>query len=156
MDGIRAWSGAVCLAALGCTALQVLAPSGSLGKVFRLSVHTFFICCMVLPLLKTGALAALDIASLPEPVVSELVNDTVNEQLQKQVREAVEEYTAAALSERGAAAKKIEVTTDISHEGCIYIQHVTITVDKQTVPIAKVVGEVLEQQWEATVEVKTE
>ena len=156
MDGIRAWSGAVCLAALGCTALQLLAPAGSLGKVFRLSVHTFFICCMVLPLLKTSATVMLDIASLPEPVISELVNDTVNEQLQSQVREVVGRYTETALAERGAAAKKIEVITDISDEGCIYIQHVTITVDKQTVPIAKVVGEVLEQQWEATVEVIAE
>ena len=156
MDGIRAWSGAVCLAALGCTALQLLAPAGSLGKVFRLSVHTFFICCMVLPLLKTGATAMLDVSSLPEPVVSELVSDTVNEQLQRQVCEAVESYTASAFAERDITAKKIEVTTDISDEGCIYIQHVTITVDKQTVPIAKVVGEVLEKQWEATVEVIAE
>ena len=61
-----------------------------------------------------------------------------------------------ALAQRGIAAKKIVVSTDISDNGGIYIQHVTLVVDKQNVPIAKAVGEVLIKQWGVPVEVATE
>ena len=74
----------------------------------------------------------------------------------EQVRAAVETLTEEALTERGVRAKKIEVETDISTRGDIYIQHVTLVVDKQNVPIAKAVGEVLTKQWEVPVEVTTE
>ena len=153
MDGIRAWSTAVCLSALGCAALQLLAPQGSLGKVFRLVANTFFLCCMLLPLLNIGSLTKLDIRDMPEGVVSSLLSDTVNRQLERQVQDTVTTLTAQALAERNVTAEKIHVETDISADGSIYIQHVAITVDKQTVPIAKVVGEVLSKQWEVPIEV---
>lgn len=156
MDGIRAWSAAVCLAALGCAAIQLLAPKDGIGKVFRLVVTTFFLCCMLLPMLKVGSLTQLDVADLPDAVVSEFLADTVTEQLERQVRDTVSTLATEMLAERGVTAEKIEVTTDISDEGGIYIQHVTITVDKQTVPIAKVAGEVLAKQLQASVEVTAE
>lgn len=156
MDGIRAWSAAVCLAALGCAAIQLLVRDSGVGRVFRLVATTFFLCCMLLPLMKLGSLTQLDVADLPDAVVSELLADTVTKQLERQVQDTVSTLTAEVLAERGVTAEKIEVTTDISEEGGIYIQHVTITVDKQTVPIAKVAGEVLAKQLQASVEVTAE
>ncbi len=146
----------MCLAALGCAAMQLLVPKGGVGRVFRLVATTFFLCCMLLPLLKLGSLTQLDVADLPDTVVSELLADTVTEQLERQVRDMVSALAAEVLTERGVTAEKIEVTTDISGEGGIYIQHVTITVDKQTVPIAKVAGEVLAKQLQTSVEVTAE
>ncbi len=156
MDGIRAWSTALCLAALGCAAIHLLAPKGGTGKLFRLVTNTFFLCCMLLPLLEIGSITAPDIADLPESVVSDLLSDTVTEQLRVQVRDTVIRLSEEALTQRGITAEKIVVSTDISDNGGIYIQHVTLVVDKQNVPIAKAVGEVLTKQWEVPVEVTTE
>ena len=153
MEAIRAWGGALCAAALGCTAVQLLAPSGGLGKVFRLVVNTFFLCCMLMPLCTAGRFAALNVELLPNEVVSELLADTVTEQLQTQVCDTVEALTRQAFAERGVETEKIEVYTDISEDGGIYIQRVAVTVDKQTVPMAKAAGEVLSNQWKAPVEV---
>lgn len=154
MDGLQTWCSAVCLSALGCAALRMLVPKNSIGKVFSLLLCTFFLCCLLSPLLTARGRWRLDVEGLPDAVVSDLLNDTVNEQLQVQVREVVTGIVQEALANRDITAKEIAVVTDISEQGGIYIQHITITVDKQTVPIAAVVREVLEQQLQATVEVK--
>lgn len=154
MDGLQAWCSAVCLSALGCAALRLLAPKNSIGKVFSLLLCTFFLCCMVSPLLAVRGRWKLDVDGLPDAVVSDLLADTVNEQLQVQVRETVTAVVEEALRNRGVTAEEIAVITDISEEGGIYIQHITITVDKQTIPVAAVVREVLERQLQTTVEVK--
>ena len=147
------WGGTLCVAALGCTAVQLLAPTGGVGKVFRLVVNTFFLCCMLMPLCTAGRFTALNMDVLPKAVVSELLADTVTEQLQTQVCDTVETLVRQALTERGVEAEKIEVHTDISEDGGIYIQQVAVTVDKQTVPMAKLAGEVLAKQWDTPIEV---
>lgn len=155
MEGIRSWSMVLCLAALGCTAVQLLAPKGSVGRVFRLVVHTFFLLCMLMPLTRIDSLGSLSVEALPESVVADVLEDTVTKQLEAQVHEAVEELAVQVLAVRGVSAKKIKVATDISADGGIYIQHVTLTVDKQSVPQAKLAGEVLSAQLEVPVEVIT-
>ncbi len=156
MDGIRAWSAAVCIAALGCSAVQLLAPKNSTGKLFRLIATTFFICCMMLPLLRWQSFAELDIGGLPEEVTAKLLEDTVTGQLHKQIKETVTVMAEECLAARGVTAEKIEVTTDTSADGGIYIQQVTITVDKQTVPNAKSAGEVLSEQLGTAVTVEAQ
>lgn len=155
MDGIRTWCATLCLAALGCTAVQLLAPKGGLGRVYRLAVHTFFLLCMLTPLTRIDSLGSLSVEHLPESVVTDVLEDTVTRQLETQVREAVTSLMNEAMSERGVQAKKIEVETDISVGGDIYIQHVTVTVDKQNVPQAKLAGEVLSTRLKVPVEVIT-
>ena len=154
MDGIRAWSAALCLVALGCAAVRLLAPKNGTGKLLQLIITTLFICCLLMPLLKLRSFEALDIRGLPDEVTSELLEDTVTQQLQRQIEDAVTALTEQRLAEQEIIAEQIAVQTDISAEGGIYIQHVTITVDKQTVPIAKTVGEVLAEQLNTTVTVE--
>ncbi len=156
MDGIRAWSAALCVVALGCSAVQLLAPKVGTGRIFRLIVATFFICCMVMPMLTWRASVSLDIGSLPDEVRADLLEEEVNRQLTAQVEKTVDSLARETLSARGATAKKITVYTDTSERGGIYIEQVTITVDKQTVPIAKAAGEVLAEQLGATVTVESE
>ena len=154
MDGIRAWSAALCLVALGCSAVRLLAPKNGTGKLLQLIITTLFICCLLMPLLKLRSFEALDIRGLPDEVTAELLEDTVAQQLRRQIEDAVTTLTEQRLAEQEIIAEQIAVQTDISAEGGIYIQQVTITVDKQTVPIAKTVGEVLAEQLNTTVTVE--
>ncbi len=154
MSALRMWSVAVCMAALGCSAMRLLAPKAC-GKVFGLVVSSFFLCALVLPLLHLHG-ASPDISFLPPPMQQELLQEQVNEQLSEQVKLAAEAVVHEAMSLRGAKAKKVEVATDISQTGGIIMEQVTILVDKQTVPIAAVVREVLERQLQTTVVIKTE
>lgn len=155
MNDIRSWCTLVCTAALGCTAVRLLAPKEGIGKIFRLITVSFFLCCFISPLLQLSSLDALSVKWMPPETVSELLDNRVTEQLQRQVERAVEEVTAQAFAERRVSYEKIEVKTDISDEGNIYIQQITVTVDKQSVPASMVVREVLIKQFDTVVSVKT-
>ena len=73
MNSITQWAAGLCVAAVGCTALQMLAPKGGLGKLFRLLIAAFFLCCMVSPLLSLKDIRALSVDKLPEEVSASLV-----------------------------------------------------------------------------------
>lgn len=151
MEGIRAWSAAVCCGAVGCCAIQLLVPSSGTGKIFRLVTVTFFLCCMVLPLWKIGSLDDLSVEFLPADIVSYELNERVEEQLKVQVQETVMVLVEEGLAVREVQAKKITVHTDTLEDGSIYIQQVDVVVDKQDVSAAMVACEMLEKQLETTV-----
>ncbi len=155
MKDIRLWCSLVCLAALGCTAVRLLAPKDGIGKLFRLITVSFFLCCFISPLLRLSSSTALAIDWMPPETVSQLLDNRVTKQLQTQVEQAVEKVVASAFSERNLLAEKIVVETDISDNGSIYIKQITVTVDKQSVPASMVVREVLAKQFETTVTIKT-
>lgn len=155
MGSIKAWAAALCIAAIVCAVLQMLAPKESTGKVFRLILSAFFLCCLILPLLKAGSLDRLDISFLPAEVRAELLEDRVNRQLMSQVEKTVEQLARTILDSSGVTAEKIQVKTDTSEEGSIYIQQVTITLDKQSKPKALTAKEVLEKQLGVSVAVET-
>ena len=155
MKDIQVWCSLVCLTALGCTAVRLLAPKDGVGKLFRLITVSFFLCCFISPLLKISSSTALAIDWMPPETVSELLDNRVTKQLKSQVEQAVEEVVIKAFSERNLLAQKIVVETDISDEGNIYIKQITVTVDKQNIPASAVVREVLAKQLKTTVTIKT-
>ncbi len=156
MNGIRAWSAAVCMAALGCSAVRLLAPKAGSGKLFSLITASFFLCALALPLLNMSSLPELEMDLLPPDVVTGLLEERVTEQLTEQVEAAAVTFVEEAMAARNITPKKVEVMTDTSESGGIYMKQITIYVDKQSVPIAAVVREVLEKSLETTVVVKME
>ncbi len=156
MNEVRLWCAMACSAALGCSAVRLLAPKEGSGKIFRLITVSFFLCCLLSPLLKLGSAMELTVEYMPPEMVSELVEKRVNKQLMSQVNTTVRQITQEALAERNVVAKNIEVITDISEQGGIYIEQVTVTVDKQSVPAAMVVREVLQKQLQTKVSVNAE
>lgn len=156
MSEIRTWSAAVCMAALGCSAVRLLAPKAGSGKLFSLITSTFFLCALMLPLLNIRSLPQLKIDLLPSDVVAGLLEERVTEQLTEQVQVAAVSFVEEALAERNLSPKKVEVKTDTSESGGIYMKQITIYVEKQSMPAASVVREVLEKSLETTVIVKAE
>ena len=156
MSEIRAWSAAVCMAALGCSAVRLLAPKAGSGKLFSLITSSFFLCALALPLLNITSLPELKIDLLPSDVVTELLEERVTEQLTEQVEAAAVAFVEEAMTERQLCPKKVEVITDTSESGGIYMKQITIYVDKQSVPGTSLVREVVEKSLGTTVVVKAE
>ncbi len=156
MSEIRAWSAAVCVAALGCSAIRLLAPKVGSGKLFSLITSSFFLCALAVPLLNIHSLPELEIDLLPPDIVTGMLEERVAEQLVSQVEAAAVAFVDEAMATRNITPKKVEVITDTLESGGIYMKQITIYVDKQSVPVAAVVREVLEKQLETTVVLKTE
>lgn len=154
MNEIRMWSITVCVAAAGCGIVCALAPKNATGKILTVIVSSFFVCCLILPILKVFSLTEPDIDFLPESAVSRQLSEKVDDQLHKQVRETVEKMIGEALSLRKVKTKKIDVQTDTSENGGIYIRQITVTVDKQDVPIALGAQASLEEQFGTVVKIR--
>ena len=92
-----------------------------------------------------GWAAALCVAAIGCALM-QMLQEKVDAQLRRQVEATVRQMAEKALENRGAKAEKITVTMDTSEDGGIYIQQVTIYLDKQNKPKALAAREVLEQQ----------
>lgn len=62
MDGIREWGYSLCAAAIACGMIQVLIPNAGAGRVMRMTVSVFFLCCLFSPLV----LRVPELAEIPQ------------------------------------------------------------------------------------------
>lgn len=106
MDAVRSWAIALCAAAIGCTLLQILAPKDGMGRIFKLLIAAFFLCCLAAPLLQIKNLTRLDFSGLPDEVASGVLQQRVNEQAVSQINAALEEIAGHAVERYGTKWKK--------------------------------------------------
>ena len=64
MDGIKAWAIALCAAAVGCSLLHMLAPKGGMGRLFKLIIAAFFLCCMIAPLMNLKSMTLPELTAV--------------------------------------------------------------------------------------------
>lgn len=151
MDAVKGWAATLCIVAVGCTLLQFFAPKGGMGRIFRIMIAAFFLCCLVSPLLSIKNITQLPLDLLPEDIESDLLQNKVNEQLERQVSVAVESIVNTALDNYHLKAEKIETKTDTSEDGSIYMKQIILYLDKQNLSKAATVKQVLEQRLGAPV-----
>ncbi len=154
MEAVRGWAIGLCAAAVGCTVLQMLAPKGGLGKLFHLLTAAFFLCCLLFPVLTFKNLPELDISSLPEDIQSSMLEDRIQQQLLTQIDESLQTVTAQALESYGFSAEKVVANTTTSEEGGIYMDSVTVYLDKQNLKHGINIRLLLEQRLGVTVRIK--
>lgn len=151
MEQMKTWAMAVCVAALVCTAVQMLVPKNGLGKAFRIVLSAAFLLSMIQPI-ANGISVDFPPWQTDRQHDQTALDTTLEEQLCRQVESAVRAYC----EQQGISVKKVETVTDISPKGSIYMKHILIYTDKQTADKAVVVKRYLEQDTSITVEVIAE
>ena len=151
MNELKEWSVAVCMTALACTAVRLLAPKQGSGRLFRLITASVFLCSLLVPLFDLYGTLSLNVETLPPVIVDDALETRVWGQLEKQVKSAATELIIDALAKRDITAQKILVDTDISEDGRICIKQVTVHLDKQHEAIAPTIQGVLERTVGASV-----
>ncbi len=151
MDSIRAWALALCAVAVACSLLHLIAPKNGMGKIFKMLLAAFFLCCLITPLLSLKDMLHLDIASLPDSVAAETLQERVNEQVLRQIDASLLRVTNSALKNYGVQAEKVEAKTDTSADGGICITQIVLYLDKQNIRHAIAAKQVLEDRLETPV-----
>ncbi len=154
MEWIREWATGLCTAGIGCSLLHLLCPSGSMQKLFKTLTAVFFSICLLSPLQTLPRLfenMSVEMsAQEPDETMAQKTQEQItalmNEELAKQARQLTEPY--------GTTVEKVEIKRDTSRTDNIYIEQITVTVDKQDYPIEREVYTVLEQAFGTTVEVQ--
>ena len=154
MNEVVKWAAALCTAAVGCTALQMLAPKGGLGKLFKLITAAFFLLCLVSPLLSMKNLTSLSLDSLPSEVSGEVLQERVQAQFEQQVNAALLETANNALKNYDIQAAKMSVLMDTGEDGGIYITKITLYLDKQNASQAIAAKQVMEQRLGTEIKVE--
>ncbi len=146
MEQIQGWAAALCAVAVGCALLQMLAPPQGLGKVFRVLVAAFFLCCLVAPLLSFRSLGRLDLQGLPEEVEAEMLQERINDQIKRQIDSALLQIANQTLKNYGTQVEKVEALTDTSENGSICITKIVFYMDKPNLSYAVTVQQVMENR----------
>lgn len=156
MDAVKSWATMLCVVAVGCALVQMLAPKDGMGKILKLIIAAFFLCCMVSPLLSIKSLSSLNLDLLPDEISADLLQERVNEQLKQQMAAAVKKVADKSLKNYGITAEKVIVETDTSEEGGIYIRQVILYLNSQNIQKALTARQVMEQQLGVDVSVEEE
>ncbi|MDD2361917.1 MAG: hypothetical protein PHH84_03015 [Oscillospiraceae bacterium] len=146
MDSITRWAGALCFAAVGCTAFQILAPKKGMGKIFRLLTAAFFLCCLASPLLSVKSIIKIDFKNLPRVASTYDIQEKVKEQFKSQVNAALELTARQTLSEQNIELGKIEANIDIDEDSRIYINGVVLYLDKQSRSMSLTAEQLMEER----------
>lgn len=151
MENVTSWALSVCGAALGCSAVLMLAPQGGLGKLLRLLVTAVLVLNIASPIgnlvRENGDQWKTSSDILPDTALT----DTVQDQLCKRVEQAVYD----ACTERyGDAVEKVEAVTDISENDGIYMKHIRVYIRRQASAKASAVKGYVEQQTGLPVEME--
>ena len=154
MDEVTKWAAALCVAAVGCAAMQMLAPKGGLGRLFKLITVAFFLCCMVSPLLSMKSILPLQMDGMPEEVSADVLQERVKAQFKDQVTAAMQKVAEQTLANYHIPLAKVEVGMDTKEDGSIYINSVTVYLDKQNSAKAIAAKQVMEQRLGVEVNVK--
>lgn len=148
MEAVKAWAIALCAAAIGCSLLRLLAPQGGMGKLMKLLLAAFFLCCLLAPLLSARDLIGMPTETLPDSVSGEVLQQRVEEQFQRQMDAALLRVTNDTLKNYGTQAEKVEVRTDTSADGSICISSIVVYLDKENLAYAITAKQVMEQRLE--------
>ncbi len=120
-----AWAGAACVAAAGCTVLQIPVGNTGVGKVFRLLTSAFFLCAVLLPLSDIGK--GLDNLKPNMSVeTAENLEETVLEQLEDTSAEILLQELNVTLANHNLVAEKLEIQMDTSADGRISITDIVL------------------------------
>lgn len=155
MDGVKAWAIALCAAAVGCSLLHMLAPKGGVGRIFKLIIAAFFLCCLIAPLMHLQSLTKLNIDALPEEVRADVLQERVNEQVERQINAVLLRVTNDTLKNYDTQAEKVVAKTDTSADGGICITQIVLYMDKQNIRDAMVAKQVMEKRLEVEVIVQS-
>ena len=155
MDAVVKWASALCVAAVGCTILQILAPKKGMGRIYRLITAAFFLCCMASPLFSVNSLLNFDIGDMPSEVSDDIMREKVKQQFELQVNTALGRIAEQSLENYGVKFSKIKVNMDRDEYGSIYINGVVLYLDQKQMSKAITAKQVLEERLGVEVTVLT-
>ncbi len=153
MDWMQ-YIGAICVAAAGCTALNMLVGNRSLGKTFRLLTTAFFLCVVLVPPLSGG----IDVPILPTentPLTGEQMQTMALEQICRQTEEVLLQKVNQTLASHDLEVQRVEICMDNSEGGDISISEITVYVAQENNLHHLWIQEIVSERLGMQVQVKT-
>lgn len=122
MNELREWAGMLCAAAMLCTVLLQLLPSGGASPLMRVVLGLFFCCCLFGPLRSLVTTDWRVVLPMSESSVSEeQLLETYHDAIRQQTDAALRQTVDALLSDTAYRVEKISARWTESEDGSIYL-----------------------------------
>lgn len=131
MNAVQQWTAGICLAVLAVSLLQHLMPEGAMRRMAELAAGAFFLCAVLVPLMR----AAPDFSFLlrfSSETVEEEYAETVQRQKEQAVQESVTSLIAAELAKEGIPVEGIEVVVNTGEDGSIHMNKITVILPEES------------------------
>lgn len=116
MTAISSWAVVICIAAVICGVLELLAPSSKMNGILRFVFGGFMLCAIIVPLSEID----LDLSTVPQVEdVTSSMTDSANEQSVDYLKKSITELVEKNLSEIPVEAEEISIDMDIDEDNCI-------------------------------------
>lgn len=134
MGFIRDFATSLCFAALSAAIVQMIMPSGSMEKTMKLVVGTFFLSCLLSPLLTSKGLSVIseELSLTSGSISTSRLQQEIDRQLEAKIEERIKELICQVLSEKGVKANKITVYMDRKEKNSISINKANIVLENCT------------------------
>jgi len=145
MEQIKEWAVNVCITLIATGVFSMLIPQGSMEKVMRFGVSTFFLCCLILPF--WVGMPSFDWETeVSASIRTEELEEGMEEQMKELSRYNIEQVIDRLLSQEEIQAEKIEADIHISEENRVFINSVTVVLAaEQKDKMSKVKEQIKEQ-----------
>lgn len=158
MELIRNWTLTMCVTAVAGAIAGMIAPKVGAGKIFKITLSTFFLCCMIVPF--------FDIPKTESPSFSQSFdnvgdNSHINEMIKEQTVLGTQNILENKLEsyiqdETGISPVKIELIMNTEDEEQIYISEALVTVTEQSYQTVKSIeGEIKKTFGISKLEIKS-
>lgn len=128
METIRQWIAGVCCAAVGCTALELLYPDGTMQKPARYVMMLFFLAALILPLSNIQPTWNEDITHTESQM--QQVGDEVEKLIHQQTIEIAQTQLSGTIREIakgiGVIPKDISVSINTDETGAWRLERVQV------------------------------
>lgn len=153
MGNLREWATALCMTAIACTILQMLAPKTTNSRWLQVMIAAVFLSCMLLPVQQWHSMSLPEMVVDPAGSSSTDLSDRLEERVIEQSNAAVAALCERYLKNYDITVKKVAVETDSSTEEGIYISCVVLYLDKPNAADSFTVKQLMEQQLGVPVKV---
>ena len=132
MTAISSWAVVICIAAVICGVLELLAPSSRMNGILRFVFGGFMLCAVIVPLSEID----LDFSAVPpiEDISSSNI-EIANEQSVEYVKKNMAELVKNKLSEISVEAEEIDM--DIDEDNCINMIKVRLKISAKDLELSE-------------------
>lgn len=127
MTELSSWAAVICIAAVICEVLELLAPSSRMDGVLRFVFGGFMLCAIVLPLTELD----IDLGTIPETDSMSLsAASEIDEMSEEYLKSGISDLVKTELKELNAEAEEISVEMDIDEDNCINMIRIKLKMSK--------------------------
>lgn len=145
MNVISSWAIVICIAAVICGVLELLAPSTRMDSILRFVFGGFMLCAIIIPITNID----LDLTSIPqsEEIVNSAESSTAyNDKSIDYVKDSISSLVKSTLEKISVTPEEIFIDMDIDEDSCINMITVRLKISSKDLQLVGKIKQTIQDE----------